>query len=325
MDVSRFRLFLGTVPYAGPPRLKVLAIRAGADFPVGSLTGQPDLQIVRLRGGKTEIAGAERHYAVRDLESPQDLFRILNHFFQLVVGILGLGNLHQLHLIELVLAHQAAHVLTIGPGLATKTWGISNVVQREKVSLQNLIPMNVGQRNLGGRNEKKVRLRCSKQIFLELGQLSRPRHRIPVHQKRREYFLVAALARVKVQHKINKGSLQQCPRATVKREPRSRQFRCSGEVQDPQLFSDLPMVFREKVEFGDFAPAPYLSVVFGPRAYRHGLMGQIGDSEYKILESLFDAGQGRLGILEVPRDLLHFSHEEGRVSARFLDLTDLAG
>ncbi len=83
-----------------------------------------------------------------ETEAAQDFLGVSRQALQLVVGSLRGGELDQLHLVELVLANNSAHILSIGPRLAAKTRGVSRVLQGQVLGRQNLPAMNVRDRNL---------------------------------------------------------------------------------------------------------------------------------------------------------------------------------
>src|SRR5580700_3047301 len=95
--------------YGSAAGLEGLEIRAGGDFLVAVLARQPDFDIVSLRRRKTGIAGREHHRAEGESQAPQDVFGIGRELFELVVTVVRMGELHQLHLLELVLPDDAAH------------------------------------------------------------------------------------------------------------------------------------------------------------------------------------------------------------------------
>src|SRR5262249_36311953 len=71
MDELGFFSFRAAKPDLRAARLKVGAIRARRDFFETILSGQPHFEIVRLRGGKPEIARRQRGDAIVEPELPQ--------------------------------------------------------------------------------------------------------------------------------------------------------------------------------------------------------------------------------------------------------------
>ena len=83
MDEFRFCLFVFPEADRCPARLKILEIAAGGDLPVGILPRQPDLHVIGLGGGETEVAGAQAHDPVRDPELLEHLLGIRRELLQL--------------------------------------------------------------------------------------------------------------------------------------------------------------------------------------------------------------------------------------------------
>src|SRR5688572_26962297 len=115
---------------AGAARLEGFRVAAGGNLAVGVLPRQPDLEVVGLRGGKADVAAAQKHAAVRKLELRQHRLGVAGESLELVVRLLRRGEGHQLHLVELMLPYQAAHVGAIGPGFAAETRRIRGVADR---------------------------------------------------------------------------------------------------------------------------------------------------------------------------------------------------
>ena len=207
-----------------PPGLEVPKIAARGDLPVGVLGGEPDLQVVGLGGGEAEVPGAERY---RPVVEPQELEHPLGvggERFELLLARLGPGELHQLHLVELVLADEPARVLSVGARLAPEAGGAGGVLQGKVRRLEDLPRMDVRDGDLAGGNEVVRAFVHPEEFRFELGELARPRHGPAVHHEGGEPFGVAVLPRVKIEHEVNEGALEPGPRAAEEGEacpPRS--------------------------------------------------------------------------------------------------------
>src|SRR2546426_507551 len=103
VDELRLRLGSGTVPDVGAAGLEILEVGAGGDLPEGLLAREPDLQIVRLGRGKAHVASGQADHPVVQSQTLQDRLGVACERFQLVVGALRPSELHDLHLVELVL------------------------------------------------------------------------------------------------------------------------------------------------------------------------------------------------------------------------------
>src|SRR5262249_60035220 len=82
---------------------------------------EPYLDVVALRGAESEIARAALDHAIRQLEALQHGFRVGHHRFELGIGLSRRRQLHELDLVELMLAVDALHVLAVRAGLAPVT------------------------------------------------------------------------------------------------------------------------------------------------------------------------------------------------------------
>ena len=92
---------------------------------------------------------------------------------ELVVRLLGRRERHQLDLVELVLADQAAHVGAVRAGLAAEARRVRGVADRQLAAVEDLAAMHVRQRHLGGRHQVQIPVAGDlEQIRLELRQVA---------------------------------------------------------------------------------------------------------------------------------------------------------
>ena len=92
---------------------------------------------------------------------------------------------------------QPTGVAPVRAGLRAEARRVRGVGQREVVDGQGLAGVQVGQRHLGGRDEEQLAVRDAglEQVLLELRQLPRAGHRLPVDQRGHRELGVAVLAR----------------------------------------------------------------------------------------------------------------------------------
>src|SRR6266446_2211560 len=83
-------------------------------------------------------------------EQLQNTFCIRHHFLMLGGTFLGLDDLYQLDLVELVDADHASRAHPRCPGFAAKTRSVSTVVNRELTLGENFLAMNIGHRRFRG-------------------------------------------------------------------------------------------------------------------------------------------------------------------------------
>jgi len=93
------------------------------------------------------------HDAIRDLETLEHFFGVLHHRLELGGRLGRCGHLHQLDLVELVLADHPLHVLAVGAGLAPVARRERGVAPRQRGLGQHLTRMQRRQRDLRGRDE----------------------------------------------------------------------------------------------------------------------------------------------------------------------------
>ena len=88
-----------------------------------------------------------------------------------------------------------------------------------RVAVEDLVAIEIRDRNFGGRNEEEVVVRDAVRVVLELRQLAGAGHRRAIHEQRRPHFLVAVLARVHVEEEVQQRADE--PRAVAAIERRS--------------------------------------------------------------------------------------------------------
>ena len=83
------------------------------------------------------------------------------------VGMIRMHDLHQLHLVELVLADHAARVLAVGAGFGAEARRMADELERQLFERHDLVAHEVGDRVLGGRNQVEVAALDLEQVVLE--------------------------------------------------------------------------------------------------------------------------------------------------------------
>src|SRR5580765_5398008 len=127
----------------------------------------------------------------------------------LVVGILGKRKLYELHFFKLMLAYEAARILSIASGLAAKAWRISDVIYRQVFSVKDFLGVIIGDRHLGGRNQSKTSVVFDmKQVVLKFWKLVSSKKGRPIHQKWRQRLGVSVLGGVDLKHEIYESAAQ---------------------------------------------------------------------------------------------------------------------
>src|SRR5437867_12028770 len=112
------------VPDAGPSSLERLAVATGRDLAERALSGKPDFDVVGFCRGESHVSGAQGHDAVVQVQSLENLLGVTRQTLQVVIGAFHTAEHHQLDLVELVLSHEPAGILPVGPCFATEAGGI---------------------------------------------------------------------------------------------------------------------------------------------------------------------------------------------------------
>ena len=127
-------------------------------------------------------------------------------YLELFGRIVGRRIPNKLHLVEFVGSQDAACVLARRPRFASEAGRIGDEAFRQHVGVQDLVPIQIRDGDLGGRNEKELIALHGIGVILELRQLTGAGHRRPIHEKRGPGLLVTVLVRVQVDKEV-----YQCP------------------------------------------------------------------------------------------------------------------
>src|SRR6185503_5770878 len=101
--------------------LERLRVAAGRDLAICLLARQPDLDVIGLCRGKPHVSRAQQHRAKGQLQLLQHLLSVCREGLQLRVRGVRSGQFHELDLVELMLANEAAYVLSVRPGFTSET------------------------------------------------------------------------------------------------------------------------------------------------------------------------------------------------------------
>ena len=233
---------------------------------------------------------------------------------QAFVGLVRMDDLHQLDLVELVLADHAACVLAVGTGFRTEAGRMTDELQRQPVRGQNFIPHDVGDGNFGGGNQVKlspVGFGYREQVFLELRQLPGAAHAVRVDHIGHVHFGVAVLAAVHVEHELRNCAMQARQRSLHQREARAADL-CRGiEIQHAQPGPDIDMILGGKVELARLAHPADLDVVVSGCSGRHARMRQVWNSKQEVIDRFQDRNQSFLVVLQPLRKFIDLGHQRG--------------
>ena len=155
-------------------------------------------------------------------EPAQDILGIGGQPFELIVAIFRLGELHQLHLLELVLPDDAAHVAAIRAGLAAEAGRVGAEVNGQLVGIQRFVAKEIRDRNLRRGDQPVVGVLQLEKILRELRQLAGTVQACGIYHERRQHFGIAVLAGVRIEHEIDQRALQLARRARSRRQTCAR-------------------------------------------------------------------------------------------------------
>jgi hypothetical protein len=160
---------------------------------------------------------------------------------QLRRGVLGRAVAHQLDLVELVQALDSARVLPRGAGLPAEARRVGDEPARQVGGVEHLVPVQVRDRHLGGRDEEQVVAAHRVRVVLELRELPRAGHRRPRDERRRPHLLVAVLGDVRVDEVVEERAHEPGAAPAVHGEPRAADLRGALEVEHAEPRADVPV------------------------------------------------------------------------------------
>ena len=199
----------------------------------------------------------------------QNLFSIVGQLVQLGPGFFRFGEFNQLNLVELMHTDQTTGITACSTGFCTEASAVCGIFQRQLVAGQNVVTMIVGYRNLRSRNQVHVAVFQLVHILGKFRQLAGALHACTVNDERREEFGITMLSGVYIQEEVDNGTLQTGAHATVEYITCTANLNATFEIQNAQVFTDIPVSLRFKIKFGRFAPGADNRVAGVILAYRN--------------------------------------------------------
>src|SRR5439155_20011636 len=237
-------------------------------------------------------------------------------------------DLHQFHLVELVVADHAARVLAVCASLAPEAGRVTDEFQRQGFELDDLVAHDIGQRYLGGRNEVELALlapRHGEQVVFEFRQLSRAVHAFGFYDVWRIDLGVAVLHGMHVEHQLSDRAMQSGKRSPYQRKPGPRDLSRRLEVELRQPRADVDVIPRSEVEPAWRARAPEFDVIFGRFSERDRLMRQVRHGDQEFLLPLLNGLETFFQIRELGIGALRLGPQGRGILALGLRLTDALG
>src|SRR5437773_888548 len=285
----------GAVADARTARLEVAEVRARAHLEPLARARRPHLDVVLHGSDEGEVAGAHLHDAVREAEPAAHVLGVVEQTRQLCVRGLRPHELHQLDLVELVPALDAAHVAPRRHLLAPEAGRVGHVADRQPLRLQHLVAVEVGDRHLGRGDEPQVLLGVAVEVVAELGEVPGADQALALHHRRRVDLDVAVLARVEVEHPGDERALEARARAAQHVEARAGDLDAALEVDDAELRPQVPVRERREIEAARLAHAAHDHVRGLVGTDGHVGVRQVGHLEHAALEVRLGGSRGRLG------------------------------
>src|SRR5438093_1460275 len=113
------------------------------------------------------------NHAVRQFQAFQNFLGVRDQGLELPIGLFGPSELHELDFIKLMLPENAPNVLAVRPGFTAETRCVCCEFHRQSFSVDDVIPINVRYRNLGGRDKVVVRVANLEEVVFKFWQLAR--------------------------------------------------------------------------------------------------------------------------------------------------------
>ena len=203
VDELRLRARLGPVADRHPPRLVVAEVRARADLQPALHARRPDLEVVLLRLDEAHLAGAHQQDAIGEPEALEEDLGALGHPLERRRRVLRLLEQHHLDLVELVDAEDAAGVLAGRAGLAPEARRVRRVVDRQVGRLEDLVAVEVRDRDLGGGDQVQVVAGDDVHLVFLVRDLAGAARRRGVHDRGRPDLGEAVLGGVDVEEPVD--------------------------------------------------------------------------------------------------------------------------
>ena len=242
--------------------------------------------------------------------------------------LLGMHDLDQLDLVELVLADHAAHVAPARTGFRTEARRVADELERQAFGGEDFVAHDIGHRHFGGRDQVKrilVAAQHLEQVFLEFRQLTGAVQAGGVDQVRRVQLGVTVLLGVRIEHELGKRAMQAGEAALEQRETGTGDLGSSGKIELAELFTDVGVILDRKIEDARRTPALDLDIAALVAADRHRFVGNVRQGRQDTVEAFQQLAQACLGSLQLVADRADLRHHAGSIAALALDHADLLG
>src|SRR5712691_1553684 len=308
---------------AGAAGLKRFTVGAGRNFAEFVARGQPNFDVVCFGRSKAHVSSAEQHGAIVQPQFLKYGFRISCKRLVLFVAFLGMSELEKLDFLKLMLAEDAAGVLSGGASFGAEAGGPGGDKNGEFFFGNGFVAVQIVELDFGSGREPEVGVLDFEKVGGEFRELASAGEGGGVHQEGRQDFRVAVLAGVDIEEEIREGALKAGSPAFVNGKARTRDFRCSLQIQDPRARSNLPVRLRLKIKFRCHTPAPHLDILRRAVPDRYAGVRKIRNLEKHdfLLLCQFDGSEAL--DLDWLREGLHLSDERICIQIFFLEPSNL--
>src|SRR5262245_29356868 len=183
-----------------------------------------------------------------------------------------------------MLADQSAHVAAVAAGFRAEARRVGRVTQRQILLVQNLVAVQIRERNLGGRHEVIVALESKlEEVGFELRKLPSAEERVFVDYERRQNLAVAMFRSVQVEHEIDQRAFEFRAQPAQNGESGAGYLRRALLIENTQTDAEIDVVLRLEAFGGEIARRP-------PSADFH--VGRfVGADGNRFMGQVRDAGQ----------------------------------
>ena len=127
------------------------------------------------------------------------------------------------------------------------------------------------------------------EIVAELGEVARPFHSFLLDHEGEGQLGIAVFSGMKVQHPADKGPFQPCAGPHHGEEAAAGNLDPPLEVDQTQLFRQVPVGQRIEIKGFDFPPTPHHKVPFLIKSRRDVVEGKVGQAKQDAVGLLFEA------------------------------------
>src|SRR5216110_330085 len=268
-------------PDVQPARLVVRAVAAADHLAVGLLPREPSFDIVLLRGDGADVARADIHRAVRNLQGAVDPLSVRAELLLPRRALLRTAEDELFDLVELVHAEEALRVDAVGPDLPAELGRQAGEAEGQLAVVDHLVHVHRADGMLRRRDQVQVLALDLVHDALEVAEVHDPFVGGPAHHERREDGREALLDHERegegeerlvqsdeVSHQVN--------------EARPRDFPRSLEVRELQGLQQLSVGPQLVVEGSRGAPAGDLHVLRVVLADGDALVEEVGEAHQPV-------------------------------------------